>query len=243
MNEVNLQISTPKRAILKTSPAPLTVNEKKKVTCCSNESLQNLRYKKGGILKNSSKIQLQTEFMELGESSFIKQIQDKNFNKELYSKFHEDFKKIIVDNEGNYLYTKVPKETPREFMKTQKNSDFLMNNKEYSSFIEKKIQELSQGKEEIEKSQSNLTNSSYFIRRSLRKSIDSPTKRKRKATKDYIHSLKEESYQKISDFLNLKNKSDVINNSKKEIDKIIKEYTLIIEKITKEKYFYNFFHL
>lgn len=221
---------------MKTCIKTPTQQEKQAPSCCSNESLQDLRLKKPVLLQNSSKVKIKTDYMELGESSFIQRIRDKDFNKELYSRFNENFKKIIVDDEGNYLYTKVSKDFSKEISKESPNKrEFLMNNRDYSNFIERKIAELGKGRLNLEKSIENSSNSTYFLRKSLKKSLDSPLKRKKKISKEFINSLKDDAYKKMSDFLNLKNKTDVLASSKRQIETIVKEYSLIIEKLTKEK--------
>ena len=141
-----------------------------------------------------------------------------------------------MDDEGNYLYTKVSKDFSKEISKdSPQKREFLMNNREYSNFIEKKLAELGQGRALFEKSIENSSNSAYFLRKSLKKSGDSPTRRKKKISKEFISSLKDDAYKKMNDFLNLKNKADVLASSKREIENIVKEYSLIIEKLTKEK--------
>lgn len=216
---------------IKTNISPFSF-EKETVTCCSPGSLHDLRKKHSNFKLSSkpSKIKISTEFMEVAESSFIQQIQDKDINKELYRKYEEDFRKIIVDNEGNYIYTKVSKDLPKELSNLSIKIDRTLGVQEYTSFIDKKLLELENDKCDIKELNEKPK---FFIRKSL-KTTDSSTK-KRKVPRDFINSLKEGAYQKMNEFINLKNKQDVIQSSKNEITAIVREYTLSIEKLTKEK--------
>jgi hypothetical protein len=208
-------------------------------SCCSPKSLNDLRVKHTAFSEqNPSKIKLKTEYMEFGESSFIQQIQDKHYNQELYQKYHENFKKIICDEEGNYLYTKLPKDCAKDIAKDFPNKgDSSLGIKEYSNFIEKKLLELEKDKVEVENFRY-VEKNAYYIRKQLKKkNSDSPKikNKKKAAPKDFINSLKEGVYQKMNDFLTLKNKQEVIHNSKQQLDTVIREYSLITEKLTKEK--------
>lgn len=226
---------------LKTSDVFQFPPQNKSPSCCSPRSLNDLRVKHAVFSdKQPSKLKLKTEYMEVGESSFVQQIYDKDYNKEIYNKYKENFKKIIVDDEGNYLYTKMPrdygKEIAREF---QNKGNSSLGYKEYSSFIEKKLHDLEKDKSDVENLHTS-ENEVYYLRKKLKKkNADSP-RNKKKMPMEFINSLKEEVYQKMNDFLTLKNKKEVITSSKQQLDTVVREYSLIIEKLTKEKSLLSF---
>ena len=187
-----------------------------------------------------SYLKLEADFTELAENSFMRQIHDKDFNKALYEKYQEDFKRIIVDEDGNYLYTKpISKENAKEHTKEHIKENPTKNALgmvEYASFIDRKLKDL-----DVEKSKITAENVSFLTEKSqgffLRKTLIKDQEKKRKKT-DMIEDLKARSYQKISEFLSLKNKQELVMASKREIDILARENGLIVEKLTKEKYFY-----
>ena len=226
----------PPKSSLKPSKITLftdKTSERRATTCCSPRTLHDLRLKTRVTINSPSNIKLSPDYMELGESSFIRQIHDKNFNKELYTKYQENFKKIIVDEEGNYLYTKIDQAKGQASF--SRSFDRSLGLSEYNSFIDKKIDVLNQEDKVIEQ---NKGIEEYFLRKKMSMKGGESMRKKKKIPKDFINSLKETTYNNINEFITLKNKNDVIVNSKKQVDVLIREYGLMIEKVTKEKYIY-----
>lgn len=193
------------------------------VSCCSPKSLSNLRnqskeYLLKSNLNKTSKIRLHTEYMELGETSFIREIKDKGNS---YSNYSKNFKNMVLDQEGNYLYTKINQEKNEKIEKTSnysfnaKKQQMIKNyskGKEYINLIDEKIKSL-------DEDDKNISNSSN----------------KKITYQNFIDSIKIKKYNCLfSDLLN-KSKQEIINNFQLQIESLIKEYSLNIEKLSKEK--------